>query len=280
MLTLPQLLKHQGRRIRRRKLRPTRPSRAAEAAYRADLLALVAQMHAAVMAEVMPVLRSEPALTRDAPADGGGSFGLSFVEAVERSLSAASRRFGGLDQWAARIAAAAAGRVDKQASGTIASSVKSAFGIDIGPALAMSDVRSTLTLARAANVQLIKSVQSTYFDKIGNAVLSGVAQGRRASDLAKDIEEITGVTESRAKFIARDQTAKMNSAITKARHQELGIEEYTWQTSGDERVRDSHAAHDGKVFRWDDPPADTGNPGEDYNCRCVALPHVKIDDDE
>lgn len=236
-------------------------------------------MRAAVEAEVLPLLRAEPALTRDAPADGGGSFGLSFVEAVERSISAASRRFGGIDQWAARIAAQAAGRVDKQATSTIVSSVRGAFGPDIGPMMAMADVRSTIALAKAANVQLIKSVHSTYFDKIGNVVLSGVTQGRRASDLADDIQKITDVTESRAKFIARDQTAKMNSAITKARHLELGIEEYTWQTSGDERVRDSHAAHDGKVYRWDDPPTDTGNPGEDYNCRCVALPHVKIDDE-
>jgi SPP1 gp7 family putative phage head morphogenesis protein len=251
-----------------------------EASYRSDLLGLVEQMHAAVKAELLPVLRSEPTLTRDAPADGGGSFGVSFAEAVERSLSNASKRFGGLDQWASRVASAAAGRVDKQATGTIVSSVRSAFGLDITPLMAMSDVRATINLAKAANVQLIKSVHSTYFDKIGNAVLSGVTQGRRASDLAKDIEAITETTESRAKFIARDQTAKMNSAITKARHTELGLDEYTWQTSGDERVRDTHAEHDGKVYRWDDPPADTGHPGEDFNCRCVAIPYVKIEDDD
>ncbi|SEO76483.1 phage putative head morphogenesis protein, SPP1 gp7 family [Luteibacter sp. UNC138MFCol5.1] len=226
------------------------------------------------------MLRAEPALTRDAPADGGGTFGISFAEAVERSLTAASRRFGGIDQWASRVAAAAAGRVDKQTTGTIVSSVRSAFGIDIGPMMAMSDVRATINLAKAANVQLIKSVQSTYFDRIGSAVLSGVTQGRRASDLADEIQRITDVTESRAKFIARDQTAKMNSAITKARHVELGLTEYTWQTSGDERVRASHAEHDGKVYRWDDPPKETGHPGEDFNCRCVAIPYVKIEDDE
>jgi SPP1 gp7 family putative phage head morphogenesis protein len=237
-------------------------------------------MRAAVIEEVLPVLRSEPSLTRDAPADGGGSFGVSFAEAVERSLANASKRFGGIDQWASRVAAAAAGRVDKQATTTIVSSVRSAFGIDITPLMSMSDVRATINLAKAANVSLIKSVHSTYFDKIGNAVLSGVTQGRRASDLADDIEKITGVTESRAKLIARDQTGKMNSAITKARHGELGLTEYTWQTSEDERVRDSHAAHDGQVFRWDDPPADTGHPGEDIQCRCVAIPYVKIEDDD
>ena len=33
---------------------------------------------------------------------------------------------------------------------------------------------------------------------------------------------------------------------------------------------------DGKTFRWDTPPDDTGHPGEDYGCRCTAEP--KLDD--
>jgi GNAT superfamily N-acetyltransferase len=48
---------------------------------------------------------------------------------------------------------------------------------------------------------------------------------------------------------------------------------YVWLTSGDERVRASHAANDGKIFDWDDPPP-TGHPGADYGCRCVAVPYA------
>ncbi len=47
---------------------------------------------------------------------------------------------------------------------------------------------------------------------------------------------------------------------------------YTWRTRGDGKVRSSHAANDGRVFAWDNPPA-TGHPGEDYGCRCVAEPY-------
>lgn len=46
----------------------------------------------------------------------------------------------------------------------------------------------------------------------------------------------------------------MNAAFNEIRQVGLGIESYTWQTSGDERVREDHAAHDGTVFRWSDPP--------------------------
>ncbi|MBB4304089.1 hypothetical protein GGD81_003144 [Rhodobium orientis] len=48
---------------------------------------------------------------------------------------------------------------------------------------------------------------------------------------------------------------------------------YVWRTRGDGKVRPSHAANDGKIFAWDNPPP-TGHPGEDYGCRCIAEPYV------
>ncbi len=49
---------------------------------------------------------------------------------------------------------------------------------------------------------------------------------------------------------------------------------YIWRTRGDEKVRPSHAALEGQVFSWDNPPA-IGHPGEDHNCRCMAEPHLE-----
>jgi hypothetical protein len=46
---------------------------------------------------------------------------------------------------------------------------------------------------------------------------------------------------------------------------------YIWRTRGDGRVRASHAENDGRLFDRNNPPA-TGNPGEDYGCRCWAEP--------
>ena len=54
----------------------------------------------------------------------------------------------------------------------------------------------------------------------------------------------------------------------------MGISEYRWGTAGDERVRETHEANDGKVFRWDTPPAETGHPGNDVQCRCTARPII------
>ncbi len=47
-------------------------------------------------------------------------------------------------------------------------------------------------------------------------------------------------------------------------------EYYIWRTVGDDKVRSSHAEHDGYAFNWHIAP-NTGHPGEDYNCRCSAI---------
>ena len=71
--------------------------------------------------------------------------------------------------------------------------------------------------------------------------------------------------------LTRDQTSKLTGQLNQARQTELGIARYRWQTSGDERVRPTHNDNDGQVFAWDDPPAATGHPGEDVQCRCGAI---------
>ena len=58
----------------------------------------------------------------------------------------------------------------------------------------------------------------------------------------------------------------------KAAANERPTTHYIWRTSGDNKVRASHAANNGKIFAWDNPP-ETGHPGEDYNCRCTAEPY-------
>lgn len=47
---------------------------------------------------------------------------------------------------------------------------------------------------------------------------------------------------------------------------------YIWRTSGDAKVRASHAANNGRIFAWDNRPI-TGHPGEDFGCRCKAEPY-------
>jgi len=124
------------------------------------------------------------------------------------------------------------------------------------------------------NVSLIKSLDKRFFDDIEQVVSESVKIGRSTEVTAKLLQERYQVSKSRAKLIARDQISKLNGLITQEKQQDLGIKKYEWATAGDERVRATHRRNDGKTFSWSKPPA-TGHPGQDIQCRCVALPVFK-----
>lgn len=132
------------------------------------------------------------------------------------------------------------------------------------------------------NVSLIQNIGSDYLKKIETSVLNGIQEGRLGRDISETVKKtISRINASekqirnRAKLIARDQVSKFNGNLNQLRQTNVGVTAYTWQTSGDEgdeRVRDSHARNDGKTFKWSDPPS-TGHPGDEFQCRCVAIPN-------
>ena len=147
---------------------------------------------------------------------------------------------------------------------------RSAFGIDIF--VDEPWLQDQLKLFASQNAQLITSIPEQELDRVAGDIERGLQQGLRFTEVAKTIQKSFGITRRRATLIARDQTTKLNASLTKLRQTEVGVEEYIWQTAGDERVRPSHRKNDGKVFRWDKPSPITGHPGHDVNCRCVARP--------
>ena len=127
------------------------------------------------------------------------------------------------------------------------------------------------------NVALIKSIPEQFLGKVEQMVRATVEQGISTENLTGRIFDEFDVTKSRAHLIARDQVSKFNSSLHEVRQKSAGVTKYIWSTSKDERVRPRHAAMDGKIVSWDDPPP-VGNNGErlhvgqDYQCRCVSLP--------
>jgi len=132
------------------------------------------------------------------------------------------------------------------------------------------------------NAQLITTLSQTHVTQVRGIVTQGLRQGLAVGELAREIRRRAGVTKNKAKFIARDQISKLNGQLTRLRQQDVGITEYTWRTSLDERVRHNHRTKEGELYRWDDPPEDTGHPGEDFQCRCYAEPNIQglLDDIE
>lgn len=162
--------------------------------------------------------------------------------------------------------------------------VRATLGIDILDDYYLGEFyREALTRWVDQNVNLISTIPKSTLGDMQNIVLDGFRNGRSTKSIIQEIQDVYGQTKRHARLIARDQIGKLNGELTKKQQEDAGIEEYEWSDSGDGRVRDDHKHLNGKRFRWSDPPivdAKTGrrcHPGQDYQCRCVALPVFDID---
>lgn len=135
----------------------------------------------------------------------------------------------------------------------------------------------------ADNVRLIQSIPDQYLTQVESIVMTNVRAGGRPASIAKSLQQQLGVTERRAKMIARDQTAKVNGDLNRMRQVDAGFPYFSWDDSDDERVRHRHSeiankvtAYGRGIYRWDNPPlSDKGVPiipGQDYQCRCIGRP--------
>lgn len=157
----------------------------------------------------------------------------------------------------------------------VSEGLKQVLGIDVffsEPYLAQE-----LNLFAMLNTKLITNMTEEAINRVERDVLLNFSQGMRWEENAKQIEKYIdadrGTVRNRAKLIARDQTNKLNGQLNELRQAEIGVDRYIWRTSLDERVRESHRALEGKVFKWSEPPAG-GHPGQPINCRCTAEPYL------
>ncbi len=136
------------------------------------------------------------------------------------------------------------------------------------------------------NVLQIKTIPANTLDSMKDLILNGYLEGQSTRELSRAIQREYDVSKHKAQSLARDQVSSLNSQISKMQQQDAGCSKYRWSSSNDSRVRDCHRSFNGKIFSWDDPPemwyetkksgrVYTGrrcHPGEDYLCRCVAIP--------
>lgn len=201
---------------------------------------------------------------------------IAFNKAIEASIQELAQFQ--VDRMVERLTLGMVQRANQQNHAQTTAAINNALGVDVSRFIQSSpSIKDTIDAAIMENANLIKSIQSQYLDKVRLAVSQAALEGQRPSSVISEIMEVGKVSESRARLIARDQTNKLNGALTKARQTSLGIPKYVWSTSGDERVRPEHQALDGKVFSWDAPPPE-GHPGQAIQCRCQAIPLFESDE--
>ena len=133
-------------------------------------------------------------------------------------------------------------------------------------------VEDQAQIALEENIALIKSVGNQYLDKVRSAVWRSVKGGYDLESLIKQLREIDGVEERRAKNIAKDQVAKLNQAFEDARAAELGITKAKWLHSSAVKVpRHEHVKANGQIYNINEGIKFSNGwykPAEDFGCMC------------
>lgn len=181
--------------------------------------------------------------------------------------------------------------VNKETRIRMQAGLREAMGVDMAFLLDNSAVQDMLTAGSLEAASLIRTIPEEYLGKVAKAVFDNFT-GRPlpTGSLTNEILALGARTKRRAELIARDQTSKLTGKLNQVRQQSIGVTEYVWRTSQDQRVAGNpsgkypdadknstfhgdHYHRNGKRFKWSEPPPD-GHPGEPGFCRCHAQPVI------
>lgn len=136
------------------------------------------------------------------------------------------------------------------------------------------------------NAHLIRSLPTRLREDTARFIAAMQMKGERPKTIARELQQqLPEVARSRLHLIARTETSKAATALTRARSEDLGLAYYIWKTSRDVRVRPSHRFMDQVIVPWDDTPAPEAligirstlghyDAGNCPNCRCDPTPLV------
>lgn len=139
-------------------------------------------------------------------------------------------------------------------------------------------MQSVFDANKAEQVSLITNMTTNHLAQIETLVTQSVQTGRDLATLTDELKTRFGMTERRAKLIARDQNNKATQLITRQRQQDLGITQAIWMHSHGGKVpRPSHVKADGKPYDLDKGMFLDGKwtfPSVEINCRCFSRPVI------
>lgn len=257
------------RKPRRAVLRPIAATVACQKGLEAITLRILREGAARVSADVLPAAISARAqMMRD---------DLNWFERAMRGLW---DLFAGLADGAREAIRDTLETEEQRHSRRFNEAARAAIGIDLGKVIVGEGIGNTIEAAVQRNVALIRGLTGDVAKRIETALLDALTKGLNNAEIAKILTREFGIGRRRAALIARDQAASFNGDLNRIRQTALGVTEYVWSTSLDERVRGnpegrypnarpSHWDREGKTFKWSSPPSD-GHPGQPINCRCTA----------
>lgn len=124
---------------------------------------------------------------------------------------------------------------------------------------------------------------------VNEVIVAAVDTGMNLRATIVGIREVFDASLSRARTIARTETAIAMSSSRQIAYIEQGVRNHQWLTAGDEHVRESHDRLDGVIaevgeeflpsLRYPSDP-DCDDAGEIINCRCTTVPLSRMSYEE
>lgn len=161
---------------------------------------------------------------------------------------------------------------------------KSVKGITVAPEMSKEDTDQISEEYSTNLKRYITDFSTEELLRLRKTVETHVFEGNRYESLIKIFQDSYGISQRKAKFLARQETSLLSSKIREVRYRDIGIDEYIWQAvvgTSKHPTRPMHKKLNGTVQNFSKPPITDpdgrrNNPGEDFNCRCVARPIVKF----
>jgi len=267
------------------KLNPIKESRKIQLEYYRELKKLTKELKEAVNKELLPALKGT-SITKDS------------VVSVLGIMESIRQRFSSITGFATNVSNNVVNAVNNNGKQRLLKSVNANMGVDITNVLNEQGINEVVALQRQKNKVLIKSIPEEFLKSVEVVITNGIANGESYKEMERQLKGIKNISstfgklENRIKMIVRNETSSINASINQARYEQLGISLYEWETSQDERVRESHDVMQGKYCTYNDASvyADTLEdakagkwkkrsslkgvqkaPGIDFSCRCIAL---------
>ena len=154
----------------------------------------------------------------------------------------------------------------------VIASFRAALGVDVRPFLSSPAVYAFMAQKVSENTDLVRTIAGRFWDglnaKLEKELREAPFDQERLTKLFREEYQLSGYNLRR---ILRDQTSNTVSGLSEIRHSQLGIEEFIWRDSNDERVRPECRNDDGNTYRWSEgSPQDGAKPATRVLCRCYA----------
>jgi len=258
-----------------RTFRSAKPNPGIRAVYRRGMELLIRQMHEDVMRDVMDEYGAlEPRIA----GDSSGPWKSPMERLAERFRILTERWQKRFNFFSILLARRFVGGIKKAVKNNREQALKEAgMGIRLNPSRLYNERVQALV---QGNVDLIRSIPQEYLGRVKVQVNEAVASGMDRGTLTRELQRDYGVTERRAKTIARDQTNKATASMAEATDESLGVTEGIWiHVPGRKMSRPTHVAMNGKKFKLSEGLFDPDpkvrrfvKPGSEILCACRYRP--------